>query len=133
MGGLWIEGRYVGSAARAGPAWREIRFSDNEARLSGLGQANVDVTRAANFWGLKSVFVQDAERSRWRLRSTGVHSFADLGFDDNLGFLGEQQPHGTHGHAVWDRRFGKSPARVLYQGLGVSAPRSVFHVLFITR
>ena len=51
-GRLWIEGRCVGSAARAGPAWREIRFSGNEARLSGLGQANVDVTRAANFWGL---------------------------------------------------------------------------------
>ena len=33
------------------------------------------------------VFVQDAERSRWRFRSTGVHSFADLGFDDDLGFM----------------------------------------------
>ena len=29
--------------------------------------------------------------------------------------------------------FGKSLARVLYQELGVSALRSVFHVLFITR
>ena len=29
---LWIEGRCVGSAARAGLAGREIRFSDNEAR-----------------------------------------------------------------------------------------------------
>ena len=32
-----------------------IRFSGNEARLSGLGQANVDVTRAANFWGLMTL------------------------------------------------------------------------------
>ena len=78
------------------------------------------------------VFVQDAERSRWRFRSTGVHSFADLGFDDDLGFMGEQQPHGTHGHAVWDRRFGKSLARVLFEGLGVSAPCSAFHVLLKT-
>ena len=37
-GRLWIEGRYVGSAARAGPAWREIRFSDNEARYQDLGR-----------------------------------------------------------------------------------------------
>ena len=29
---LWVEGRCVGSAARAGLAGREIRFSDNEAR-----------------------------------------------------------------------------------------------------
>ena len=31
-GGVLIEGRCVGSAARAGLAGREIRFSDNEAR-----------------------------------------------------------------------------------------------------
>ena len=31
------------------------------------------------------------------------------------------------------RRFGKSLARVIYQGLGVSAPRSVFHERIITR
>ena len=35
---LGMEGRYVGSAARAGPAWREIRFSGNEARYQDLGR-----------------------------------------------------------------------------------------------
>ena len=37
-GGVVIEGRCVGSAARAGLAGREIRFSDNEARYQDLGR-----------------------------------------------------------------------------------------------
>ena len=95
----------------------------------------MDVTRAANFWGLMTVaarvFVQDAERSRWRLRSTGVHSFADLGFGDDLGFIYVRATTSWYRMAMQiGMGFGKFLARVLFQELGVSVPSSVFHVLF---